>query len=73
MSAQLVEQLQALVVERGAERVYDIFQAAEIKNCSETFLREAHKAGELKGKRVGRYLRFRASDLDAWFDALPDA
>lgn len=65
---------------REAERAYDVAEAAAVKRVSEDFIHAAIKATgkepnkpPLKAKRVGRYLRIRACDLDEWFDSLPDA
>jgi excisionase family DNA binding protein len=38
----------------------------------ETLLRDI-RAGALPAKKLGRGYRIKASDLDAWFDSLPDA
>lgn len=62
--------------ERAAERVYSPEEAAAVKGVSVSTIRAAIRsagADHLKAKRVGRYLRIKASDLDDWFDRLPDA
>ncbi|MFB7252292.1 helix-turn-helix domain-containing protein [Microbacterium sp. NPDC056234] len=38
--------------------------------CSRTFVSEAVARGELKAYRVGRHLRFRAADVDAYIEGL---
>lgn len=48
-------------------------EAAEYLRVSESTLKRAVYAGELAGKKVGGYYRFRTAELDAWFDALPEA
>lgn len=60
----------------AAERAYDVSEAAAVKSVSKDFIRDAIKATgphHLRAKQVGRYLRIRASDLDAWFNGLRDA
>lgn len=62
--------------ERVAERAYDPEEAAAVKGVSPSTIRAAIRstgADHLKAKRVGRYLRIKAGDLDDWFDRLPDA
>lgn len=62
--------------ERVAERVYSPEEAAGVKGVSVSTIRSAIRSTgveHLKAKRVGRYLRIKASDLDDWFDRLPDA
>ncbi len=67
---------EAAVAGRDAERAYSPEEAAAVKGVSVTYIRDAIKSTgvhHLRAKRVGRYLRIRASDLDEWFDGLPDA
>ena len=61
---------------RAAEQVYDLREAASIKRVSVDTLRRAIKATEgntLAAKKAGKGYRVKASDLDAWFEGLPDA
>lgn len=61
---------------RAAEQVYDLRTAAEIKSVSVDTLRRAIKATEgnvLIAKKAGKGYRVTASELDAWFDRLPNA
>jgi excisionase family DNA binding protein len=60
----------------GAERVYTLRQAASIKAVSEDTLRRAIRSAVgnvLPAKIIGRGYRIKASDLDAWYEALEDA
>lgn len=61
---------------RVAETVYKLDEAAKIKSVSRDHLLRAIKASKgntLAAKMVGRTYRIKASDLDAWYDALGDA
>lgn len=61
---------------REAERAYTVPEAAVIKSVSEATLRRAIHAGvgnTLGAKKVGRHYRIAASELDRWFDDLPEA
>lgn len=61
---------------RVAEEVYKLDEAAKIKSVSVDMLKRAIKATKgntLEAKMVGRTYRVKASDLDAWYDALDDA
>lgn len=59
-----------------AEKVYTLKEAAAIKSVSEDTLRRHIRAtvgNVLPAKIIGRGYRIKASDLDAWYDALDDA
>jgi excisionase family DNA binding protein len=61
---------------RQAERAYSIPEAAEVKSLSEATIRRAIHAqvgNVLAAKKVGRHYRIAASELDRWFDDLPEA
>ena len=61
---------------RSAEQVYKLREAAAIKGVSVDTLRRAIKAtagNVLRAKQLGKGYGIKASDLDAWFDGLPDA
>lgn len=65
---------------RVAERAYTVKEAAGVKSVSpDLILRAIRSAGgkdnpvPLAAKRVGKGYRVTASDLDAWYAALPDA
>lgn len=48
-------------------------EATQYLRVSESTLKRAVYSGALAAKKVGGYYRFRTADLDAWFDALPEA
>jgi excisionase family DNA binding protein len=61
---------------REAEAAYPIKDAAALYHVSEDTIRRAIHATEppfLKAKKIGGRIRILASDLQAWFDSLPDA
>lgn len=60
---------------REAERSYKLAEAAELKNVSIGYLRNAIKRTDgtgLAAKKVGKEFRVSASALEAFWDALPD-
>lgn len=44
-------------------------EAAEYLKCSDRTVRDAVKAGDIPAYRIGRLMRLKASDLDAWVEA----
>lgn len=61
---------------KTAEKAYRLKEAAEIKGVSQDTLRRAIKAtsgNTLTAKKAGKGYLVKASDLDAWFDGLPEA
>lgn len=56
-----------------AEEAYTLAEAAGIKRVSQDFVRRAIRAGGLRAKLIGKGYRINASDLEAWWEALPDA
>lgn len=53
--------------------LYTIREVAEITHLSTTMVRRLVTNGELPAKRIGRCVRVRRVDLEAWIESLPDA
>jgi len=47
-------------------------EAAALVGTSAKFIERARQSGALPAKYVGRLVRIRREDLDAWFDGLED-
>lgn len=58
---------------KTAAKYLTLAEAAEYLRVSERTLQRAVYCGDLAAKKVGGRYRFRTADLDAWFDALPEA
>lgn len=56
-----------------AEAAYTLAEAAGLKRVSQDYIRRAIRAGALRAKLIGKGYRINASDLEAWWEALPDA
>lgn len=57
-------------VQRGA---YSASEAAAYLNISRDSIVEAIRAGDLRAKMLGRKYLVKATDLEKWFESLPDA
>jgi|WetSurMetagenome_2_1015567.scaffolds.fasta_scaffold1730846_1 excisionase family DNA binding protein len=65
----LMREMKALrteVAKLGNMVVYTTTEAAEYLRCTEEWLRKAAKAGKIEHFLVGRDMRFRKPDLDAY-------
>ena len=51
---------------------YTVADAASVTGLSQTFIRRAIWAGELKAKHANTRVIVRRADLEAWLDGLPD-
>jgi excisionase family DNA binding protein len=56
-----------------AEAAYTLSEAAGLKRVSQDYVRRAIRAGALRAKLIGKGYRIAASDLEAWWESLPDA
>ena len=52
---------------------YSLATAAVAVDFSEKTLTRAIRSGQLKAKKVGRAVRIKRADLEAWIDSCPDA
>lgn len=52
-----------------SEPLWDLNQAGEYLNLKPEFVRRRAQAGEIPGKKIGKYWRFVPSSLVAWAQA----
>ena len=57
----------------GATRAVSIRQAADSYGLDPATIRQAIDKLDLPAKKVGRKILIRTTDLEGWFDSLPDA
>ena len=51
-----------------AERLLSVVEAAELLNVPPSWIYSASEAGRLPGYKVGKYRRFKLSELAAWLE-----
>ena len=51
-----------------SDRLLDAHEIAELLNVKESWVREATRDGRLPHLKLGRYRRYRLSDIQSWLD-----